>query len=160
MKRKKLYMQCSEWWAKVLQKKPTLRLLLHKLLSCLQPVFRFRVSLPRKTSVKFNFALHCDYFTMFQKGSKDLIPNGYIKNKQKQNNHVPQRINWSWIVFDLSFWHFHFEYIQTVQGALSGLRQFLPIESPSEWWKTLFISPQNLFSFSRYLNFCLDFLVM
>ena len=35
------------------------------------------------------------------------------------------------------------------EGALSGLRQFLAI-----------IPPQKLFSFSRYLSFCFDFLVM
>ena len=29
-----------------------------------------------------------------------------------------------------------------------------------KWWKMLFFSPQKLFSFSRYLNFCLHFLVM
>ena len=28
------------------------------------------------------------------------------------------------------------------------------------WWKMLFISLQQLFSFSRYLSFCLDFFVM
>ena len=39
-----------------------------------------------------------------------------------------------------------------VKGALSSLRQFFGN------WKP-FISPQKLFSFSRYLSFCLDFLV-
>ena len=38
------------------------------------------------------------------------------------------------------------------KGALSGLRQFLATESPLKM-----ISPQKLFSFSRYLSFCLDF---
>ena len=40
--------------------------------------------------------------------------------------------------------------------ALSGLRQFLATKSPLK----ALISPQKLFSFSRYLRFCLYFLVM
>ena len=47
-----------------------------------------------------------------------------------------------------------------LKGALSGLRQFLGTQSPLKRWKVLFISPRKLFPFSRYLNFCLDFLVM
>ena len=47
-----------------------------------------------------------------------------------------------------------------LKGALSGLRQFLGTQSPLKRWKMLFISPRKLFPFSRYLNFCLDFLVM
>ena len=47
-----------------------------------------------------------------------------------------------------------------VKGALSGLKQILAIESLWKWWKMLFISPQKLCSFSRYLSFCLDLLVM
>ena len=43
------------------------------------------------------------------------------------------------------------------KGALSGLRQVLAIESAL---KMLFISCQKHFSFSRYLSFCLDFLVL
>ena len=38
--------------------------------------------------------------------------------------------------------------IGKIKGALSGLRQFLTTESPL---KLLFISPQKLFLFSRYL---------
>ena len=47
--------------------------------------------------------------------------------------------------------------VEKLKGALSGLRQFLAIEIPS---KMLFISPPELFPFSRYLNFCVTFLVM
>ena len=46
------------------------------------------------------------------------------------------------------------------KGALSGLRQFLATESPLKMMKNAFISPWKLFPFSRYLSFCLDFLVM
>ena len=46
------------------------------------------------------------------------------------------------------------------KGAFSGLRQSLATESPLYIMIYLFISPQKLFSFSRYLSFCLDFLVM
>ena len=53
-----------------------------------------------------------------------------------------------------------FVFEQSFKGTLSGLRQFLAIENPLKWWKMLFISPEKLFSFSRYLNFCLDFWVM
>ena len=45
-------------------------------------------------------------------------------------------------------------------GALSGLRRFSASESPLKMMKNAFISPQKLFSFSRYLSLCLDFLVM
>ena len=45
------------------------------------------------------------------------------------------------------------------KGALTALRQFLATENPLKRWKMLFISPQKLFLFSRYLSFCLDFLV-
>ena len=34
------------------------------------------------------------------------------------------------------------------------------LKALKRWWKMLFISHQKLFLFSRYLNFCLDFLVM
>ena len=30
-------------------------------------------------------------------------------------------------------------------------------DSPPKWWKMLFISSWKLFSFSRYLSFCLDY---
>ena len=44
---------------------------------------------------------------------------------------------------------------------MSGLRQFLATKSPLKMMKNVFcISPQKLLSFSRYLSFCLDFLVM
>ena len=39
------------------------------------------------------------------------------------------------------------------EGALSNLRQFLAIKSPLKTMK-------NAFSFSRYLNFCLEFLAI
>ena len=35
---------------------------------------------------------------------------------------------------------------------------FWQLKALWKWWKMLFISPQKLFSFSRYLNFCIDFL--
>ena len=47
-----------------------------------------------------------------------------------------------------------------LKGKLSGLRQFLTTENPLKMMKNAFISPQKLFSSSRYLSFCLDFLVM
>ena len=34
---------------------------------------------------------------------------------------------------------------------------FWQLKALLKWWKMLFISPQKLFSFSRYLSFCLDF---
>ena len=43
------------------------------------------------------------------------------------------------------------------KGVLSGLRPFLVTESPLKMIKNAF---QKLFSFSRYLIFSLDFLVM
>ena len=49
---------------------------------------------------------------------------------------------------------------ENFNGALSGLRQFLATESPLKMMKNAFFSPQKLFSFPRYLRFCLDFLVM
>ena len=47
-----------------------------------------------------------------------------------------------------------------LEGALSDLRQFLVTQSPLKIMKMLFISPQKLFLFSRYLSFCLDFWVI
>ena len=47
-----------------------------------------------------------------------------------------------------------------IKGTLSGLRQFLAAESSLKMTKNAFISRQKLFPFSRYLSFCLDFLVM
>ena len=47
-----------------------------------------------------------------------------------------------------------------IKDAFSGLRQFLATESTLKMMKMLFISPQKLFSFSRHLIFCLDFLGM
>ena len=62
-----------------------------------------------------------------------------------------------WIhLFILKFW-LEWDNIDEVKGTLSGLRKFLATESPL---KVLFISPQKLFSFSRYLSCCLDFMVM
>ena len=37
---------------------------------------------------------------------------------------------------------------------------FRQLKTVLKWWKMIFISLQMLFSFSRYLSFCLDFLVM
>ena len=45
------------------------------------------------------------------------------------------------------------------KGPLSGLRQCNSLKFVQKWWKMLFISPWKIFSFSRYLNFCHDFLV-
>ena len=47
-----------------------------------------------------------------------------------------------------------------IKSALSGLRQFLPTESPLKMIKNDVCLPQKLFPFLRYLNFCPDFLVM
>ena len=53
------------------------------------------------------------------------------------------------------------KFMQTIfKGVLLSLRPFLATESPLKIIKKLFISPQTDFSFSRYLSFCLDFLVM
>ena len=49
---------------------------------------------------------------------------------------------------------------RNIKRAVSGLRQFLATESSLKWRKIISISPQKLFSFSRYLSFYLDFLVM
>ena len=46
------------------------------------------------------------------------------------------------------------------KGAFSGLIQFLATESPLKMMKNAFFSPQKPFLFSRYLNFCLDSLIM
>ena len=50
-----------------------------------------------------------------------------------------------------------------LKGALSGLRQILATESPLKMTKNKFISLFHIFIFnllSRYLDFCLDFLVV
>ena len=37
---------------------------------------------------------------------------------------------------------------------------FWQLKTLWKWWKRIFVSPQKLFLFSRYLGFCLDFLVI
>ena len=46
------------------------------------------------------------------------------------------------------------------KGSLSGLRQFLANESPLKMMKNAFYLTLKAPSFSKYLSFCLDFLVM
>ena len=48
----------------------------------------------------------------------------------------------------------------SVKGALSRLRQFLATESPLKMVKNAFYFTLKTFLPSRYLNFCLDFLVI
>ena len=50
--------------------------------------------------------------------------------------------------------------VTIIKGAVSGLKLFLATESSLKMMKNAFISTQKLFSFSRYLCFCLDILVM
>ena len=50
--------------------------------------------------------------------------------------------------------------VTIIKGAVSGLKLFLATESSLKMMKNSFISTQKLFSFSRYLCFCLDILVM
>ena len=59
-----------------------------------------------------------------------------------------------WLLYDRDLNH------ERVNGALSGLRQFLPNESPLKMMENAFYFILKLFWFSRYLNFCLDILVM
>ena len=47
-----------------------------------------------------------------------------------------------------------------LKNAPSGLRRFLATEIPLKMMKNAFISPYKLFSFSKYLNVCLDSFVM
>ena len=46
------------------------------------------------------------------------------------------------------------------KGTLSSLRQSLATEAPLKMMKNAFILPQKHFLFSRYIIFCLYFLVM
>ena len=50
--------------------------------------------------------------------------------------------------------------IDIFKGALSGLGQFLENETPLKMMKNAFYFTYRLFSFSRYLSFWLNFLVM
>ena len=50
-----------------------------------------------------------------------------------------------------------FKLKESFKGGVSGLRWFLATENSLKWWKML-ISSSKLFSFSRYLHFCLDFI--
>ena len=62
--------------------------------------------------------------------------------------------------------YFSFADVQNLKGTLSGLRQFLAIyfscfdESLLKMMRIVFVSPWNFSSFSRYLNFYTDFLVI
>ena len=44
--------------------------------------------------------------------------------------------------------------------SLSNKKFFTLMKALLKWWKMLYISSWKLFSFSRYLNFCLYFLVI
>ena len=50
--------------------------------------------------------------------------------------------------------------VEHFKGALSGLRQFLATESPLKLMKKILFHLKKLFSFSRYLSFCHEFLVI
>ena len=65
-----------------------------------------------------------------------------------------------WVSFIKHFFYFDIFKSQEIKGALSGLRNFWQLKAPEKWWKILLISCQKPFSFSRYLNFFLDFWIM
>ena len=50
--------------------------------------------------------------------------------------------------------------ITIFKGTVSGLGQFLTFESPLKMMKNDFYFTLKALSFLRYLNFCLDFLVI
>ena len=50
--------------------------------------------------------------------------------------------------------------VLSIKSAPSALRQSLATESPLKMMKNAFYFNGKLFSFSRYLSFCFDFLVM
>ena len=60
---------------------------------------------------------------------------------------------------NVAFEFAYFKVNRKFKGALSGLRQFLATKNPVKMMKNAFYFT-NLFSISRYLNFCLDFLVI
>ena len=62
-----------------------------------------------------------------------------------------------WVSFLKHFFYFDISKSQEIKGALSCLRNFWQLKAPEKWWKILLISCQKPFSFSRYLNFFLDF---
>ena len=64
------------------------------------------------------------------------------------------------ILVENKFENINIEEGKELKGALSGLRPFLAIKSPLKMMKNAFYFTSKLFSFSRYLNFYLDFLVM
>ena len=68
------------------------------------------------------------------------------------NSHLTKSLKKDFV--GLSKVDIHFNFL--LKGAMSGLRQFLAIESPLKMMKNAF---KALF-FSRYLDFCLDFLVL
>ena len=51
-------------------------------------------------------------------------------------------------------------HLQCLKGSLSSLTQFLATESPLKIMKNAFYFALNCISFSRYLNFCLEFLLI
>ena len=57
-------------------------------------------------------------------------------------------------------WEITQKRLTTIEGSLSSFRQFLATKSPLKMMKNAFYSPSKLFSVSRYLNFCLEFLVI
>ena len=71
---------------------------------------------------------------------------------------------WRLFLSKLSFTNkrkqFYLGFLKISRILISGLREFLTIESPLKLMENAFISPQKLFSFSRNLDFCLDHSIM
>ena len=47
--------------------------------------------------------------------------------------------------------------IQEINQGKANWNLLVTVKALEKWWKMLFFSPSELFSFSRYFNFCLDF---
>ena len=66
------------------------------------------------------------------------------------------RLRSAWAMWNIKNWL----HSAMTDDALTGLKHFLATESPLKMMKNAFYSPLKLFPFSRYLSFCLDFLIM
>ena len=68
---------------------------------------------------------------------------------------------WNKTTFPLSnFPNLQVVFVNELKAHSQFWGKFWQLKVLWKWWKMLFMSPERLFSFTRYLNFCLEFLIM
>ena len=103
------------------------------------------IFLNTKTFRDFSLKQFCFRIFFYSFNKFILLIIFYIKNFSKTRTTV--------------FLFVFFSFTMAALGHHTGLRQFLATEICLKMMRNVFISPQKLFSFSRYSKFCLEFSV-